>query len=292
VRWISKQAPVKADLFDPIPGFDPGNSRTHARRDVSSTELAQVLEAALISKRTIRSLTENDRYHLYLTAFATGFRAGELSILRPSLFHLESDPPAVSLPGKNAKNKKGVRFPLAPSVAVQLRTYLKHKRTDQPIWPGKWRLHAAKMLRVDLAAAGVPYQTEGVNGPEFCDFHSLRHTFCSALAAAGTGPKELQMLARHSDPRLTLGLYTHARTVELVKAVSRLKVPGDSPESPLAGLSRDELEQITLGLLLILGTFISPERLTGTASLRARPRAQLEGSSGDHQGRLDTNTGI
>ena len=64
---------------------------------------------------------------------------------------------------------------------------------------------------MDLATAGVPDKVDGTNGPEYADFHALRHTFCSALAAAETGAKELQTLARHSDPRLTLGLYTNAR---------------------------------------------------------------------------------
>ena len=82
------------------------------------------------------------------------------------------------------------------------------------------------MLRLDLEAAGVPYCVEGVNGKEYCDFHSLRHTFVSALAATGIDAKSLQTLARHSDPRLTLGTYSHARSAELVKAVGRLKVPG------------------------------------------------------------------
>ena len=65
-----------------------------------------------------------------------------------------------------------------------------------------------KVLRVDLADAKIPYQVEGRAGPEFADFHALRHTFVTALSSAGVGPKERQELARHSDPRLTLGLYT------------------------------------------------------------------------------------
>ena len=43
----------------------------------------------------------------------------------------------------------------------------------------------------------------------YADFHSLRHWFITGLARAGVSPKMAQTLARHSDIRLTLGVYTH-----------------------------------------------------------------------------------
>jgi len=81
------------------------------------------------------------------------------------------------------------------------------------------------MLRRDLAAAGVSYRLDTPDGPAVLDFHALRHSFVSALAAAGVGPKELQELARHSDPRLTLGVYAHARPARLAAAVETLAIP-------------------------------------------------------------------
>lgn len=83
-RWISGKAAVRADLFDGLPGYDAANERTHARREVSPEELDRVLAAAKASPRTVRNLTGVDRYHLYLTAFATGFRASELVVHPPS----------------------------------------------------------------------------------------------------------------------------------------------------------------------------------------------------------------
>jgi integrase len=112
----------------------------------------------------VRNLTGEDRYHLYLTAFATGFRASELAALTPAHFHLADDPPAVSLAGKTAKNKKSVRHPLPPTVAVALCAYLTGKPASAAIWPGKWTIRAAKVLRVDLTAAKVPYRVEGPGG--------------------------------------------------------------------------------------------------------------------------------
>jgi integrase len=290
-RWLhEKVSTVRPDLFDRIPAFDAANARTHARREVTPEELDRVLSAARASTRTIRKLTGEDRYHLYLTAFATGFRASELATLTPAHFHLSDDAPSVALAGRSAKNKKTVRHPIPPAVAVALRSYFAGKAPTQPLWSSKWTLHAAKMLRVDLAAAGVPYCVEGVNGKEFADFHALRHTFVSALAASGAGAKELQTLARHSDPRLTLGLYTHARSTELAKAVGRLKVPGAEAVTPgpLSHLDRGQLEGLVMGLLVLLGSILLPAGHSAPQSLGAPRGAPAVGDSGNPRELLDT----
>ncbi len=287
-RWISHKATIAADLFDGLPGFDPSRERTHAKRDVPPEELARVLDAARESTQVVRSLTGPDRYHLYLVAFGTGFRASELAALQPEHFHIDADPPAVTLPAKVAKNKKSMRFPLAPGVAAALRGYLPGKPAGAAVWPGGWHKHAAKMLRVDLAAANVPYIVQGPNGAEYADFHALRHTFCSAMAAAGTGAKELQTLARHSDPRLTFNLYTHARTGELAKSIGRLVIPTVGADSnPFAGLTREELEGLTAGLWGMLGTLLAPIRDTP----RDTPTAEIPGDSGIHPG-TDSARGV
>ena len=41
------------------------------------------------------------------------------------------------------------------------------------------------------------------------DFHALRHTYGSMLAAAGVHPSVAQKLMRHSTITLTMDLYTH-----------------------------------------------------------------------------------
>lgn len=280
-RWIARRGTgVPPDRFDSVAGFDSANERTHARREVSPEELGRVLEAAKASAREYRGLSGPDRHHLYLTAFATGFRKSELAALTPAHFHLTADPPAVSLPGKLAKNKKAIRHPIPPAVAVALRSYLTGKPADEKAWQGKWVDSSAAMPRVDLEAANVPYCIDGVHGKEYADFHALRHTFVSALAAAGTGAKELQVLARHSDPRLTLGVYSHARSAELVKAVGRLKVPG-AVESLLAKMDRDQLEEAVLGLLVLVGTLLGPgQQAAAPVTLRVTPAVGISGGSG------------
>ena len=38
------------------------------------------------------------------------------------------------------------------------------------VWPGTWKEDAAEMLRLDLAAAGIPYATPGPDGYRYDDF--------------------------------------------------------------------------------------------------------------------------
>ncbi len=93
-------------------------------------------------------------------------------------------------------------------------TYAKPER----LFPGTWFKKAAKMLRADLDAAEIAYVTD----EGFADFHSLRHTFVSNLAAGGVHPKLAQQLARHSTIALTLDRYTHVGLLDMNSALESL----------------------------------------------------------------------
>src|SRR5262249_12542634 len=218
--------------------------------------LAALIETTRASTKVIRRLAGPDRAMLYLTAFATGYRAGELAELGPENFDLNAEIPVAVLPPKATKNKKAARQPLPPGLAAQLREYLADKPKGKPVWPGTWRERPVSVLTRDLAAAKVPYCVTTIDGPRFADFHALRHGYLSALAAAGVGVKELQTLARHSDPRLTLGIYTHARAEALGASVARLQLPGSKPANPLAHMSRSELEVAVISLTAALFVFM------------------------------------
>ena len=56
----------------------------------------------------------------------------------------------------------------------------------------------------------------------FADFHSLRHMFITNLARAKVDPKTVQTLARHSDIRLTMDVYTHLDQQEKSAAINCL----------------------------------------------------------------------
>ena len=43
----------------------------------------------------------------------------------------------------------------------------------------------AEMLRRDLEDAGIAYAVDGPDGPEYADFHALRHTYLTMLGRNG-----------------------------------------------------------------------------------------------------------
>src|SRR6185436_9190355 len=59
----------------------------------------------------------------------------------------------------------------------------------------------------------------------FADFHSNRHLFITSLERAKLSPKMAQTLARHSDVRLTLGVYTHVGLHDQTAAIRSLPAP-------------------------------------------------------------------
>jgi integrase len=210
---------------NPLAHLEGGNvklDRRHDRRPLSPAELVAVLEAARGSTRAFRGLTGLDRFHLYLTACGTGFRAGELASLEPESFDFDADPPAATVGAGYTKNKRPVMQPLPPDLVDVLPAYLVGKPAGSPLWPGNWADDAAEMLRIDLAAAGVPYAVEGPDGPLYADFHALRHSYIALLEQTGATLKQAMHLARHTDPKLTMARYGKPQMNDLGATVGRL----------------------------------------------------------------------
>jgi integrase len=108
--------------------------------------------------------------------------------------------------------------------------------------PGGIERKTNKMIRLDLDAAREKW-LESVSPDElkqreqsdflryknaagrYVDFHSLRHFFITSLERAGISPKMAQTLARHSDIRLTLGIYTHVELHDQTAAIGALAGP-------------------------------------------------------------------
>jgi integrase len=175
------------------------------RRALTAAELA-ALRTAAASGPTLRRLPGPDRAMLYAVAAYTGFRAAELASLTPESFDLNAA--TVTVEASYSKRRRRDVQPLPAAFIPELREWLAG-RADT-LWParsrGAWINHGAKMIRADLAAAGITYQTAA----GYADFHSLRHTFITSLARAGVHPKTAQTLARHSTITLTMDRYSHA----------------------------------------------------------------------------------
>src|SRR5262245_45599400 len=108
-RWL-----VENERLDrsPFARLRAGNVKLDRRHDLSPAELTKLLEAARTSDQAFRGLTGADRFHLYLTACGTGFRAGELAALAPGSFSLDASPPVATLGAEHTKNKRPAAQPL------------------------------------------------------------------------------------------------------------------------------------------------------------------------------------
>lgn len=262
-RWLWRD---KRAVLDALAGLSKlANGETdirHARRDLSPDELARLLDAAYQSDKTIRCLPGIDRHFLYLTACATGFRASELHSMTPASFDLEGDTPTATVQASCTKNRKEAVQPLPVDVARALRGYLASKPGGESLWPDNakapaesWRLHAAEMVRLDLAAARKTWlqsfqdarqQAEAEQSDflayrdsqgRYADFHSTRHFFITAVGKAGVSPREHQDLARHSTYALT-ARYSHSRFYDLARRCPGAADPDRSPWPGIASATR------------------------------------------------------
>ncbi len=123
VAWLVRKK--KLLDHDPLTACDfPSQKTQNPRRALSPAELAKVLEAAENDPDDFRGLYGPDRAILYLTAVATGYRAGELAVLEHANFDLDGAIPVVRLSKEDAKNDTAAEQPLPPAVAGRLRAYL------------------------------------------------------------------------------------------------------------------------------------------------------------------------
>jgi len=208
-KWLANSGRCQRNPLAMAEG-SRGVEPVRIRRALGAVELAKFLEAVRQSQKTWRKLTGVDRYHLYLVAVNTGYRAQECAALAPEFFQGG----AVTLLGKHTKNKKDARQPVHAEVMQELQAYLRSKPPGVPVWPSSWWRNASRMVRMDLAAAGIPYETDaGV-----VDFHALRHAYITSLVASGAHVKTVQVLARHLTPDLAIRLYAHSTSDEATQA--------------------------------------------------------------------------
>lgn len=155
---------------------------------------------------------------LYQLAVETGLRANELASLTAASFCFSSQPPTVTVAAIHSKHRRQDVLPLRPQTALKLCALLTLSPNEEKLFTvPSGRL--ARMMRVDLKAAGLPYKD--ATG-KFADFHSLRHTCGSLLAASGVHPKVAQTILRHSDINMTLSRYSHVFAEQSAAAVASL----------------------------------------------------------------------
>ncbi|MBI3832502.1 MAG: tyrosine-type recombinase/integrase [Planctomycetes bacterium] len=188
------------------------------RRAFTTDEIRKLLEAT-IREPTRYGMSGLERSLVYRLAVETGLRASETASLTRVSFRLDDKRPAVFVAGSATKNAQSADLPIRTKTAELLRGHLKLKLPTAKAFAMPPVTDTARMIRADLAAAGI---VEPEGSAYVLDFHTLRHTFVTMLAASGVHPKVAQDLARHSDINLTLSRYSHTVLEQRGEAVDRL----------------------------------------------------------------------
>ena len=165
-----------------------------------------------------------ERSLIYQFAIETGLRRDEIASLKRPSFDFETF--CVKVDPRVTKNRKKATEPIRETTAGLIREHLKTKTPDASAFRIP-NCNTSRMIQRDLEDARRQWidsakdnsaehrrraesdflKVETAEGKIV--FHSLRHTFSTLLALSGVHPKVAQKLMRHSDPRLTMNIYTH-----------------------------------------------------------------------------------
>ncbi len=187
---------------DPLTKLTSYDTRPQSyRRALSTEEILKLLQVA-----------PDDRRLLYEVALNTGLRANEIRSL--TVQDLKPELGALALRSRWTKNRKRGVQPIPQWLMDKL---VKHSTGLSPSKPLLYvPSHTARELDKDMEAADIPkWTSEGK-----IDFHSFRTTFITRTVEVGANVKEVQTLARHSTPDLTMNVYaktSHARLSELTE---------------------------------------------------------------------------
>jgi len=254
-RWLTINRRLNRNPLDSLSMLNVRVDRRHDRRPLSSEEFTRLLRAAETGP-PIESLSGIDRAMLYVLAAWTGLRRGELGSLTLGSFDLDGEPPTVTVKAAYSKHRREDTQVLHPELVERFREWLKIRQPadGEILFAISKRVtgvnrKTAKMMRHDLAAARRVWLSEAKDKKElrrreksdflkyedsngrFADFHANRHTFITNLCKAEVSPKMAQALARHSDIRLTMNLYSHVDLGDQSAAIRKLPgVGGDGSD--------------------------------------------------------------
>ena len=207
-RWLAsaRRRRLPADPIADLKTISVESDRRHDRRAPTDEEMARLFESLAREDAAVRcEMTGPQRALAYKVAMATGFRALEVRSLSRLSFNLEAATATVRA-GYSKRRRSDVQG-LPPWLIVELREWFEAHPTGQP-WEGFHPDWPGRLLKEDLAVAGVPYEVPGPDGPLFFDFHALRHWFCTwAANLPGISPRTLLALTRHSSTELALKTY-------------------------------------------------------------------------------------
>lgn len=213
-KWMVQDGRASESAVEHLQTINVRVDRRHDRRALEADEIRRLLESTGAASKRF-GMTGYARALLYRFAAYTGLRANEIRNLTVSSFDFDSC--NVKVKAAYSKRRREDTLPLRKDIAAELRDFVAGKLPTVPVFnvPEK----TAEMLKADLEAVNIPYVDDA---GRYADFHSLRHSTGSLLAASGVHPKVVQSIMRHSDINLTMSRYTHIFTGQESEAVAGL----------------------------------------------------------------------
>jgi integrase len=207
-------------LTNPVPSAELPSPASESREAFTWEQVNKLVETSEGGWKTA----------IMLAAY-TGARLGDVVTMRWA--HLDLGKSVLKFrPQKTARNKKDLEIPLHTALREHL---LALPSVDDPaafIMPGlaaqkiPGRSGLSRQFQAIVTKAGIEQETvtaKGEAGRSFnkLSFHSLRHSYISAMANAGIAPDVRQKLSGHADDR-SHAAYTHHEAETLRKAIDTL----------------------------------------------------------------------
>jgi integrase len=241
--WMIQDRRASENPLQFLKGLNVRTDRRHDRRALTPDEVRRLLEATQAQPERFGMIGPG-RAMLYRLAVETGLRANELKTLKIS--SIDFNGCAVTVSAAYSKHRREDTLPIRPDTAAQLKEFTKGKLPAALVFdmPKSWLV--VDMIKSDLEAAGIPYVDES---GLYADFHCLRHTTGTLLAAAGVHPKTAQSIMRHSTIELTMGRYTHTtlgQESQAIESLPDLTLPSQQAQAAIAtGTDGKNLAQIS-----------------------------------------------
>lgn len=164
-------------------------------------------------------------YAAWLLLLSRGLRRGELAGLRWSSIDLDKgtlkvEHTLVEINGRRSesvpKTQAGFRqIALDPDLVAAMREHRRTQVTERLAWGPAWSDSGLVFVREDgggFLPSSLSQRFERLckaNDVRRIRLHDTRHTAASLMLAAGVPVKVVSEMLGHSDPRITLAIYTH-----------------------------------------------------------------------------------
>jgi len=231
-RWCIKE---RRAYENPVVNLATLNERTdkrHQRRALEPAEVRKLLDAATKGGE-LAGMAGTERALVYRVALESGLRLNELATMTRACVDLARG--TLTVRAAYSKHRREDVLPMRPELAKALAEHLTNKAPAARVFNIPDRFTMLRAFRADCTAAGIKAQDAD---SRWVDFHGLRHTFISSLAAGGVHPKTAQTLARHSTISLTMDRYTHTLRGDEAAALSVLpdySTPAQAQEAKATG---------------------------------------------------------